>query len=156
MNWDAIGAIAEFVGAIAVVLTLMYLAVKIRQSNRLSRFQSSRDVFQQIDDNNRLVVENQDLRALAAKTYDSLTTEESKQLSVFAGRQLNAFTNLQTAYDQGLIDKALFVAGKSEVGVFIGDWPNIGPILADWARKFPTLAEKEVFEELRKTLRASK
>ena len=155
MNWEAFGAIAEFVGAIAVVLTLLYLAVQIRQSNRLSRFQSSRDVFEQIDDNNRLVVENQGLRTLASKSFDSLTNEESKQLALFVGRQLNAFTNLQTAYDQGLIDEALFSAGKNGVGVFIGDWPNIQPILVDWTNNFPTLAEKEIFEQLRESIRTS-
>ena len=30
MNWDAIGAIAELVGAIAVVGTLFYLAIQVR------------------------------------------------------------------------------------------------------------------------------
>jgi hypothetical protein len=35
MNWDALGAIAELVGAIAVILTLIYLAVQIKQSGKL-------------------------------------------------------------------------------------------------------------------------
>ena len=30
MNWDAIGAVGEIVGASAVVLSLAYLAVQIR------------------------------------------------------------------------------------------------------------------------------
>jgi len=34
MNWDAIGAIGESVGSIAVVITVAYLAVQIRQSSR--------------------------------------------------------------------------------------------------------------------------
>lgn len=33
MNWDAVGAIAELVGAIAVVLSLVYLARQIRSSS---------------------------------------------------------------------------------------------------------------------------
>lgn len=33
MNWEAVGVIAEVVGAGAVVMTLVYLAVQIRQSN---------------------------------------------------------------------------------------------------------------------------
>ncbi|MEN8376602.1 MAG: hypothetical protein ABFS34_14235 [Gemmatimonadota bacterium] len=37
MNWDAVGAIGETVGAIAVVITLVYLASQIRQQNRESR-----------------------------------------------------------------------------------------------------------------------
>lgn len=34
MNWEAIGAIGEVVGAIAVVLTLLYLATQLRQNTR--------------------------------------------------------------------------------------------------------------------------
>lgn len=35
MNWDAIGALGEVVGAVAVVATLIYLARQIRQNNEL-------------------------------------------------------------------------------------------------------------------------
>ena len=34
MNWDAIGAVGEIIGALAVVVTLAYLAVQIRASTR--------------------------------------------------------------------------------------------------------------------------
>jgi hypothetical protein len=34
MNWEAIGAIGEIVGAVAVVATLFYLAVQVRQNSR--------------------------------------------------------------------------------------------------------------------------
>ena len=32
MNWEAIGAVGEILGAIAVLLSLAYLAVQIRQN----------------------------------------------------------------------------------------------------------------------------
>jgi hypothetical protein len=34
MNWDAIGAIGEIIGAMAVFLTLVYLALQIRQNTK--------------------------------------------------------------------------------------------------------------------------
>ena len=37
MNWDAIGAIAEAVGALAVVISLVYLAVQIRSGTSALR-----------------------------------------------------------------------------------------------------------------------
>lgn len=37
MNWDAIGAVGEIVGALAVFLTLIYLAVQIRQNTSAVR-----------------------------------------------------------------------------------------------------------------------
>ena len=51
MNWEAIGAIGEIVGALAVVLTLAYLAIQVRHAkeaaadtNRLERSQGVRDI----------------------------------------------------------------------------------------------------------------
>ena len=51
MNWEAAGVIAEVVGAIAVVLTLVYLAVQVRYArnetvdqNRLTRSTAVREV----------------------------------------------------------------------------------------------------------------
>ena len=37
MNWEAIGAVGEIVGASAVVISIVYLSVQIRQSSRVSK-----------------------------------------------------------------------------------------------------------------------
>ena len=37
MNWDAIGAVGEILGAAAVVLSLVYLATQIRQGTSATR-----------------------------------------------------------------------------------------------------------------------
>jgi hypothetical protein len=41
MNWEALGAIGEIVGTVAVVVTLGYLAVQIRQNTRTMRAPSN-------------------------------------------------------------------------------------------------------------------
>jgi hypothetical protein len=43
MNWDALGAIGEIIGAVAVVATLIYLAVQIRQNTRHVQAQMGHD-----------------------------------------------------------------------------------------------------------------
>jgi len=43
MNWQAIGAIGEIVGAVAVVATLLYLARDIRQNSRSLAISALRD-----------------------------------------------------------------------------------------------------------------
>ena len=40
VNWEAIGAVGEIIGAFAVVLSLLYLAIQIRSQNRESRIAS--------------------------------------------------------------------------------------------------------------------
>ena len=37
MNWDAVGAIGEVVGAVAVVITLLYVARQIHQASAQTR-----------------------------------------------------------------------------------------------------------------------
>ena len=40
MNWDAIGAIAESLGALAVIISLIYLAAQVRQTRVQLRAQA--------------------------------------------------------------------------------------------------------------------
>ncbi len=44
MNWDAIGAIGEIIGALAVVATLFYLAFQIRQNTKVTRADMTKDL----------------------------------------------------------------------------------------------------------------
>ena len=46
MNWEALGAIAETVGGLGVILTLVYLAMQIRASNRVASAQSRQSMTQ--------------------------------------------------------------------------------------------------------------
>ncbi len=67
MNWEAIGAIGEIVGAFAVVLTLAYLAIQIRQNSNLAkatirehRTDSSQKVIFAVSDIADLIVKRQE------------------------------------------------------------------------------------------------
>lgn len=50
MNWEAIGAIAEIVGALAVVVTLAYLAIQVRQNTRMMQREAHLDRVRHIAD----------------------------------------------------------------------------------------------------------
>ena len=41
MNWEAIGAIGEFVGALGVITSLIYLAIQIRSDAAARRAETS-------------------------------------------------------------------------------------------------------------------
>ncbi len=45
MNWDAISAVAETVGTIVVVITLLYLSVQIRIANKQREVESLRHTY---------------------------------------------------------------------------------------------------------------
>ena len=37
MNWDAVGALAELLGSLAVVISIAYLAIQIKQGAKTAR-----------------------------------------------------------------------------------------------------------------------
>lgn len=55
MNWEAIGAIGEIAGAVAVVTTLFYLARQMRQTQRTERAVSQRDLLLRVSEWARFV-----------------------------------------------------------------------------------------------------
>ncbi len=46
MNWESIGVIAEVIGVIAIFVSLVYLAVQVRQSNLIAAAEAERDILQ--------------------------------------------------------------------------------------------------------------
>ena len=50
MNWEALAAIGELVGATAVVATLLYLALQIRQNNNSQRVLAKQEMTRQFAD----------------------------------------------------------------------------------------------------------
>ena len=79
MNWEAIGAIGEITGAIAVVITLIYLASQVRHAknaaadtNRLERSRGVREMFLES-------ATNKEFRDTLTKGF--MTTQYYEQLS---------------------------------------------------------------------------
>jgi len=61
MNWEAIGAVGEIVGAVAVVGTLAYLAMQIRQSNTAASISAKLEMTRQYSDFMDGLLENPEL-----------------------------------------------------------------------------------------------
>ena len=79
MNWDAIGAIGEIVGAIAVVITLIYLAAQMRVNTAAVNRTATQNILQGRADLSFYIANDKEITALlwnGADDPDSLTSEE--------------------------------------------------------------------------------
>ena len=45
MNWNVVVAVSEVVGAVAVIVTLIYLAAQIKQNTQMVRSEITKDLF---------------------------------------------------------------------------------------------------------------
>ena len=84
MNWDAVGAVAELVGAVGVVASLLYLAVQVRASNRASTVEAKLESARLLNDFIDSLIQNPELNALwlkGRKSLESLPPEEYLRFS---------------------------------------------------------------------------
>ena len=93
MNWDAIGAVGETIGAIAVIATLIYLASQIRQlkqQNAQATLQHIADSMNQFMD--MLASEtNASLVVRGKESYNSLSEADKLRFFAIHARFLNTF-----------------------------------------------------------------
>jgi hypothetical protein len=144
VNWAAVGAIGEILGAIALLATLLYLSTQVKQSNNVSRFAASRDLVNQFNDLNRLVATDSTLRQVLMKTGE-LSADEREQLYNFAMMFCNVWRSAQVAYDSDQIEEALYAAGLKDVLIEIKRWPNFRGAVAQWLSNYPENAHHKIF-----------
>ena len=68
MNWDAVGAVGEVIGGIAVLITVLYLVVQIRQNNKLLQAQHREMNRTAVRDISRPKIESRDFSELMHKS----------------------------------------------------------------------------------------
>lgn len=79
MNWDAIGATAEMLGAIAVLATLIYLAIQISHLKRQNESDALDHVIDALNDFAGRIAESESLASIIHRgraSYHSLNDEE--------------------------------------------------------------------------------
>ena len=78
MNWGAIGAIGEVVGAVAVVASLLYLAVQVRQNSRIATDGAYRNSQSAIGSQVAMMIDagNTPIILKGLESFESLTSEE--------------------------------------------------------------------------------
>jgi hypothetical protein len=137
MNWEALGAIGEIVGAVAVVLTLGYLAVQIRQNTLSNRstfhFQAITEftrMHEQVfgsPDNARLLglLRNGELPA-------DLSLEDLERIKAYSNGMMNAYVGLAVAYVNQQIDEEIYESYCQDFERWVMNWyPGLIAIAKD-------------------------
>ena len=94
MNWDAIGAAGEIVGALAVVVSVAYLAVQIGKQTTESRLTASRELSTLYLQCLRPLREDKELSSIylkAVQDYEALPREERFRVSIYIQEGMRMF-----------------------------------------------------------------
>ena len=72
MNWDAIGAIAEFLAALGVLISFLYLAHQIRQNTKAQIRSNEWEVTKELKTAGRQFSSDAELAALTLRGFSDL------------------------------------------------------------------------------------
>ncbi len=128
MDIETLGNLGEFIGSIAVLITLVYIAVQTRQTVTAARQQSNSDLLARRH-HLMLLLTDRDFVEVFSKgcTRQKMDSVDAQRFTSFA---MNLSAHVQDAYIQfqaGLIDKEVWEAEQAMLSVCLSQ-----PGFLDW------------------------
>ena len=108
MNWEAIGAIGEITGALAVLVTLAYLATQVRQNTKAIRASTLSTWIDATNAANTLHYRNADFVERALAGGDDLSDSEMRRFHVQVVQTFNALEAVYLFHMSGIVDTEFF------------------------------------------------
>jgi len=108
MNWDAFSATGEWAGAIAVVVTLFYLAKQIHQQNTHNDLAMQESILDGFNAANTLLANSEDLSALLIRGLhmpDELTDGQAAQFQWIFRLYVNCYLKIYRLRQRGVISE---------------------------------------------------
>ena len=97
MNWDAIGAVGEMIGASAVVISVIYLALQIRKQTHESRLAATRELNNHYLQAQAVLTEDGEIASIylrAVQDYESLPDVDRLRISLHFHRNFRIMEQL--------------------------------------------------------------
>jgi len=162
MNWDAIGAIAELLGAVGVIASLVYLAGQIRhsreqmsQNTRALRAGTYQQYFQSLGDTTARGLDNpvrEEAVRLGMRDYAGLSEEDAFRFDWWMTETARAYDNGFYQYRAGMLDEGRWQIHRADVVAFFRRNPGIREwwrttTMANLSPEFVALVEEILGEE---------
>lgn len=134
MSISELGSIGEFISGVAVLVTLIYLAVQVRQTRKIVMAQAYHSRSEALQDLSMRVAESESLSHIQAKLQGSgwpqdmtgfaeLSDTEQAQYRAYLGAHLHRMTNLVHQYREGLLTEEYYEAGiRGTIVTWMGMW----------------------------------
>lgn len=110
MDWDAIGAVGEVVGAAGVIVTLAFLTHQLRQNTKALRADSFRAVFEVGHNSTSMIIQDPEIAELHVRgraDWSSLTPIEQQRFHYLMCQRLHSIQSM-IFYDQANDGRSIF------------------------------------------------
>jgi hypothetical protein len=148
MNWDAIGAIAESVGALGVIVSLIYLAFQVRQNTAQVRLSRVQETSSSLQDGFAVLYHpgNPQIWYKGHYSPDELDEQDAHTFRLFMERALYNVQNVVYQHEHGLIDQDVYESTIQQMRELLIDTPG-GSTFWQGRRHIYTTSMRAALEE---------
>jgi hypothetical protein len=134
---------------------IIFLAVEVRQSNRIAIATTEISVRDQYRTNNELVLVNDAVAELLVKAADAnaeFSAVETEKLYAYLYVYLNTWMAIEIAYENGMLPRATFDLALDDVRFVLQYYPAIRPLAREIIISFPSGAYSKLYAAMREEL----
>jgi hypothetical protein len=139
MNWDAVAAIAELIGALGVIVTLIYLASQIRHGTLVTKASMAHSIAAAGRDWNKPIQSDPELAwiwQVGTEDPTKLSERERSQFSHLAFTFFRTFEDMHYQHLQGTLDDELWHGW----GLLFGTYAKAPGLQAWWGARKPVFS----------------
>jgi hypothetical protein len=115
VNWDAIGAVAEALAALAVIASLIYLAVQLKAANRNSMSAALQTLATKSQDRLLAVASNPELASAIGQIGGELSDTEKVQVQFFLLALIQDLHDQHRQFELGLVPETILFGSLRRV-----------------------------------------
>lgn len=115
MNWEAIGAVGEIIGALAVLISLIYLALQVRQNTMVMRAAAKQNLTEASQNLIYKMVENSSHWVKLISGEEAASAEEQAEMSLLVRAMLRGFESQCYHYEAGLLEEEEWQALRNAI-----------------------------------------
>jgi hypothetical protein len=111
MNWDEVSAISQMIGSIAVVFSVLYLAIQVHRSTRIAKLAAQDAAATALREVTKPFAENSELARIwriGLENLQSLSAEDQARFFHSTYQFLKAFETIHFHHVYGLMDEQIW------------------------------------------------
>jgi hypothetical protein len=155
LNTERINKWLTLLANIGVLIGIIFLAIEVRQSNRIAMATTEISVRSEFRSINEAVLTNDAVAELLVKAADAsaeLSTVEEAKLDEYLFLYINTWMSIEIAYQNGMLPRKTFFVALNDIPRFLNWFPAIRPLAREFIAIYPEEAGSIVYTTIRDEL----
>ena len=155
MDTEQLNKWLSFLANIGVLAGILFLALEIRQSNRIALATAEMSIRDHYLVHNQMVVTDDRVAELLVRAEDpdaEFSAVETTRLDAYIYMNANTWRAIEIAYSNGLLPPETFKIIDGEINGILRWYPGLRPIMQQFVEDLPTQDDRYVSEAMRQAL----